>query len=156
MRGLILTLLILFVAAHAACSYGADFVVVNTSGQPVEVSYRLKAMPPDNPFWFTGVPAKLAASQLRDRSKQWRELSPGQLRLNAASRAVTVPLAPGEALRVATVTDYGWRDDAPASQDFPVAEITVAGAGGAITLTGRQVHKTFSEELSGLYALTYK
>jgi hypothetical protein len=157
MRCILPALLILSVSLLAGCTYGTDFVVVNDTGQAAEVSYRPKVMPPNSPLYFTGVPAKLAASQLRHSGQQWRELAPGEFRLDEGSRTVIVPLAPGEALLVTRVGDYDYYDeDSRRAELFPIEEVAVAGAGGEMKVTGEQARKAFIKESAGLYVIAYK
>ncbi len=153
MRRILLTLLIVFAATHTACSYLTDFVVVNDSGQTVEVRYRVKE---SRPLVETGTLAKKATSQLRNEGVRWQELTTAQYQLDQGSRLVTVRVMPGESLRIAIMHHYTGVEDPSDVEDFPVEEITVVGAVGELKFTGQQVLKPFSKVSRVLYTLTYK
>src|SRR6266852_5210021 len=78
MRRLLPVLIVLFALSTAACSYSTDFVVVNDSGQPIEVRYRIKRFP-NEPSTLTARPAKIASSEITTRDKRaWRNLTPDE------------------------------------------------------------------------------
>jgi hypothetical protein len=53
-----------------ACSYTTDFVVINASESPVEISYKFKEKP-DGPQKISGVPSTTLASQLKSNEKTY-------------------------------------------------------------------------------------
>jgi hypothetical protein len=137
MRYIFLALLLLFTLTLTACSFSTDFVIVNASGRPNEVKYKIAE---------TGIasldaaekPATIAASQLS--SREWRELSSAQYVFDQETRMVTVTLMPDVALRVTRVRD--WQEDS-VMDNFIVREIDIMGAGGGMMLKGDQVYKSF-------------
>ena len=153
MRRILLSLLILCAATHTACSYLTDFVVVNESGQPIEVRYRVKE---SRPPVETGTLAKIATSQLDDGNKQWQALTPAQYQLSQESRMVTVRLMPDEALRVAIMHHFTGVEDRSDVENFPIEEISVTGSSGELKFTGEQALKIYSKVSRVLYTLTYK
>jgi hypothetical protein len=100
--------------------------------------------------------AKVAASQLGSRGSQWHGLTSDQYQLDRGNGSVSVHLMPGEALRVALLTDYDYYDASHQAEFFPFEEVTVTGAGGEMRLTGDQARKAFVRESAQLYAVRYK
>ena len=62
MRAISLLLLTPICLTCSACSYMTDFVVINSSAQPIDVQYRVKPLPGE--FAPADKPAIIAASQL--------------------------------------------------------------------------------------------
>ncbi len=153
MRRILLAVLLISVSLLAACSYMADFVVVNESDEPIEVRYKVGETSID-PFAVNGKPATLPASRLNASDRQWRELPPAQYAFNRESRRVTAPLMPGEGLRVTRQKDWG--EGTIIEIKFPVEEINIRGAHGELTLTGDQVYKSFVIQSQTLCTLTYR
>ena len=150
MRGILLGLLIIFIVAHTACSYLTDFVVVNDSGQPLNIQFRVKD---SRSLGENSSLAKIAISQLQNSDKQWQSLSPAEYQVDQRTGMVMVHLMPGEGLRIAVMHHYtGNPSDV---ENFPIEEITVAGASGELRVTGQQVLKAFSKVSMVLYTLTY-
>ena len=139
----------------AACSYTTNFVVVNATGQPVELRYTVKASPRD-PLEMVGQPRKTAADKLRDGDREWRLLAPGEYELDGGARAITLRLMPGEAVLVRQLTNYGGHDDTSDAEAFAVEEIRLGGAAGEVTHRGDQARRSFLRESDNLYTLTYK
>jgi hypothetical protein len=136
MRSLLLFILALLALTFAACSYVTEFVVVNESGQPIEVRYKVKG-PPVGPPAFSAAPAKRDASQLgtRDRSL-WKKLEPGEYRIDAENRTVTVVVLPHEALWVTSMHHYIGDEDPNDVANWPIEEISVTGADGGRVMPG--------------------
>jgi hypothetical protein len=76
--------------------------------------------------------------------------------VDAAGRTVSVSVGPGDALRIADVSNYGSHDDTWNANEFPIDEITISGANGDLRLTGQQTRTTFAKVSLALYTLTYK
>jgi hypothetical protein len=75
MRGLLLILIIISSLACVACSYTTDFVVINASESPVEISYKFKDAPDGQPQ-IRGVPSTTLASRLKSNEKhKWQGLA---------------------------------------------------------------------------------
>jgi hypothetical protein len=145
-------LLALCVLALAACSYSTEFVIVNDSGSPVEVSYSFKN-------WRAGGeccptrPAKRPLAKLDDADAGWGRLRPEEFRFDAAAGVVTVTLAPAEALLVERVS--GYRGDRDLDDFFRLASVSMTGAEGTVYHEGRQVQYQFQRLDDNLYRLTY-
>jgi hypothetical protein len=157
MRRASLLLLILLTLTQVACSYLTDFVIVNSSGSVVEVRYQIRAGP-QGQWSLPGRPAKIPASQLGRGGNGWvqLELPADQYRIDDISRTVTLSLGPEEALRIATLHNYGGTED-DAERDYPIEQVTIVGAGGEMRFTGRQARLAFSVASDDtLYTLTYK
>lgn len=78
--------------------FSTDFVVVNESAQPIDVTYKVRRFP-NEPGEFTARPAKITALQVATRDKHhWRNLSPQEFQINQTDRTVMVRVLPNEAL----------------------------------------------------------
>ena len=155
MRAAFLLLLTAICLPCAGCSYITDFVVVNGSAQSVQVKYRVKQFPGE--FGLPAKPATLLASQLDSHGgQQWNNLSSDAYHVDAVSRTVSVSVVPGDALRIADMSNYASHDDAWNANEFPIEEITIWGANGDLRLTGQQTRTTFTKVSLALYTLTYK
>jgi hypothetical protein len=156
-RGLILGLSLASISLLTACSYFADFVVVNDSDHPIEVRYKVTKSPA-GPLAISGIPAIIKASQLDTHGgQQWKELTPAQYHLiqDSSTETVIVGLMPNEALRVTKLHDYGGHED-PRPNIFAIEEIGITGASGEMKLVGEKARTSFDEVSSALYILTYK
>lgn len=151
-RALCGTLLALCVLALAACSYSTEFVIVNDSGSPVEVSYSFKN-------WHEGDaccptrPAKRPLAKLDDADAGWGWLRPEDFRFDPVAGVVTVTLAPAEALLVERVS--GYRGHGDNDDFFRLASVSTTGADGAVYHEGRQAQYQFQRVNDNLYRLTY-
>ena len=155
MKRVLIPLIFAFVLLLAACSYTSSFVVLNETGEPVEVSYKVVGSLSD-PVQMAGVPEKTAGANLRNRDKEWQALGPGQYGVDRGARTITVRVMPHEALRVVRLTNYRGHGDTSAAAPFIIEEITLRGAGGEVRLQGDQARRGFVEESESLYTLTYR
>jgi len=134
-----------------ACSYAADFVIVNESDTAIMIRYEVKDFP--GPFYPPTTPGVIAASKLSEAGKEW---TPTQFQLDEASRSVTAQLMPGQAFRVATMIHYRGHDDPTDTQKYKIRRIVVSGAHGELELTDEQARTAFMRVSMSLYTLTYK
>src|SRR5438105_7609169 len=141
----------------SGCSYLTDFVVVNASGQAVEIRYTIKK--PLNPLSPTRIPVSPGVKQTSQLQQQvaWRELTTSEYKFDVEARTVTVSLMPGQALRVAhyNLAD-GSSSDTERATLFFVEGLEVTGGNGEILLKGEQVYKSFLAESKTVYALRYR
>jgi len=134
-------LIILFALSIGACSYSTDFVVVNESGQTIEVRYKIKRFP-NEPSTLTARPAKIASSEITTRDiRAWRNLTPDEYQVNQETRTITVKVLPHEALWVTSMFHYFGDDDPHDVASWPVDEITLTGAEGGMTFSGDKSRK---------------
>jgi hypothetical protein len=155
MRFVFLLLLVGSCLLCTACSYFTDFVIVNSSAQPIDVRYKLKHFPGE--FGLPDKPATITASNLDSHGGQeWKLLSSDQFQVDQANRMVTVRVMPGDALRVTSLHNYRGHDDVADAQQFPIDEIIVIGASGELKMTGPPARTTFAEVSRALCTLTYK
>ncbi len=151
MHRISLILLILFTLTFTACSYSIDFYVVNESNHPIEVQYKVKKNFPNRPLVLDPKPAKLATSELYNRSEdRLVELHTDQYLVDYEGGIVTVKIMPNEALRV----EHMHSSIDP--QDIRIEEISVKGINGELKFTGRQVFTNFSKYSDTHYNLLYK
>lgn len=154
MRLVLVIMLFVLVSLLTACSYKTDFVIINGSERPVEIHYKVKNYP--GAFAPPATPATIASSQLSTHgNQQWNALAPTQYQLDQEGHSVHVQLRPHEAFLVASMHNYGGHKDARDAEHFPIEEITITGAGGEVTLKGRQTLIAFSNASRALYTLTY-
>lgn len=150
-----LFLLLSALAVHSSCSYSAAFVVVNKSGAPLEVQYKLKeGRPGGEPYTLEEKPAKKPAKDLEDSDAAWRELAAEEFAFDARAGLVTVTVEPGEVLRVYDSVNYSQESDVDA-EFFPVAGLRLSGQRGTVQYVGEQARLQFREESMSLYTVTY-
>ncbi len=137
MRYIYLALLLLFASTLSACSFSTDFVVVNSSGNPIEVKYKIGETGIGS-LDAAGKPAIIDASRLS--SREWRELSSTQYVFDQQTGTVTVSLMPDVALRVTRVRDW---QEGRAMENFIIREVDITGAGGGMKLKDNQAYRSF-------------
>lgn len=140
MRRALLLLIFLLACFSAGCSFSTDYVVVNSSGERLEVTYTIAPTSID-PLAATGVgiPAMLPTSELKGR--KWRKLPATEFAFDRSNRTVTVSLPPNQGLLIARGGE--WRPDSSAATNFIIKEIHIAGPNGEVTLKGDEVQKAF-------------
>jgi hypothetical protein len=148
------TLLALSLLALTACSYSTDFVVVNDSGSPVEVRYTLKSRYRLDAGRIAR-PAKKAFDKLDDDDTPWQHVPAGEFSYDPAAGAVTLTLHPGEALLVATASNWRGHGDRIQDDFFEIESVRIAGAGGVVHYEGRQAQYQFQRQDTQLFKLTY-
>jgi hypothetical protein len=155
LRLLFSILLFTFVSTFTACSYSTDFVVFNTSDQPIEVRYKVSAYP-SNHFEPRIPPAILTIEQARDGDVPWQKLSATQYELDSENRTISIRVMPDQALRVESVHRRGMdASDEAEAKDFYIDEITIDGAKGVVRFEGNQARKSFIPETKRLFTLKY-
>jgi hypothetical protein len=156
MRSVLSILIIVSSLACVACSYITDFVVINASESPVEISYKVKD-PPNGPPKIDVIPATKLASQLKPNEKtKWQDLAADRYKIDQENRTVTVKLLPQEALFLTSMHHYTGPDDPIDVNWFPIEELSIAGSVGSLKSSGKQLLKAFSEQSRILYTLTYQ
>ena len=140
MRPAFLLLIVLAASFLGGCSFSTDYVIVNSSGGPVQVTYTIAPTSID-PLAATGVgiPAMLPTSQLNGR--EWRKLSAAEFGFDRANRTVTVSLPPNQGLLITRGGDYNPKP--PVAEKFMIEEIRIAGPNGEIILKDDAVKKAF-------------
>ncbi|HYE73662.1 MAG TPA: hypothetical protein VEF04_10035, partial [Blastocatellia bacterium] len=146
MKYILLILIISLSLASTACSYITDFVVVNASESPIEVSYKIKGIP-NHQHPISGTPSITVASQLKsnERSK-WQDISTDRFEIDQPNRTVKVKLMPQEALLITRMHHYTGPDDPSDVEFFPIEELSVAGSIGSLKSSGKQLLKAFNEQ----------
>jgi hypothetical protein len=125
----------------AGCSFPTDYVIVNSSGAPVQVTYTIAPTNID-PLAATGVniPAMLPVSQLSG-NREWRKLSATEFVFDRATRIVTVSVPPNQGLLINRGGTY--QSTRPIVEKFIIEEIRIAGPKGEMILKGDAVRKAF-------------
>jgi hypothetical protein len=141
-----------------ACSYITNFVIVNASGQVVEVRYTIKK--PSDPRAPSGEPVVLPATKAVLELQQqtpWNELPTSQYSLDRENRELVVSLMPGQGLLVEqpNLLD-GSTDEAHQAENFSLERIDISGSSGEVHLQGEQARKAFVPVSKKPYTLTYR
>src|SRR4051812_16733535 len=85
-----LGVLLSFVSLMTSCSYFASFVVINDTGQPVQVRYRVMKSTV-GPIVSNGVPSVISASRLDSKGgMEWQELPPSRYDVDSDKDEITV------------------------------------------------------------------
>ena len=140
MNRLLLIPLFCALCVCAGCSYSTDFVVVNSSSEPLHVTYTIAESGID-PLLTTGVgtPAILALTELSGR--EWRPLKPEEFSLDGATRTVSVLLPPNDGLLINRAGE--WRSNSEEPSGLVIERIILSGVKGAVSVEGKDVFKRF-------------
>lgn len=151
-RTIHLTALFSFVLLLSACSYRNNFVVVNKSGEAIEVQYRLKPHPSGTSGKFVEVrpPAKLSLKDFEAEGYGWKEVAKEQYGFDSLTGTFRVNVAPGEALLIDFAYNYTGTES-----EFNLAGITINGAKGSLKLEGRPAQTQF-KLVSNSYVIEYE
>jgi hypothetical protein len=135
-----LLLIVLTSSILGGCSFSTDYVIVNSSGGAVQVTYTIAPTSID-PLAATGVgiPAMLPTSELNGR--EWRKLPAAEFAFDRSNRTVTVSLPPNQGLLITRGGDYN--PNPPVAEKFIIEEIRIAGPNGEIIFKGDAVRKAF-------------
>jgi hypothetical protein len=133
----------------AGCSFGTDYVIVNSSGAPLQVTYTIAPTSID-PLAAIGVniPAMLPASQLSGR-REWRKLSQTEFGFDRTTRTVTVSLPPNQGLLITRGSEFNPNHRVP--ERFIILEIRIDAPSGEMVLKGDAVPKAFVVEPKPFY-----
>jgi hypothetical protein len=154
LRALCGTLLALSLMAHTACSYFTDFVIVNDSGSPVEVSYSFRNWR-ESGECCPERPAQKPLDKLDDNDVAWRELRAEEFQFDRATGTLTLTLAPSEVLRVTTQSNWRGHGDLSDDKSFAIDSVRISGANGGVLYEGMQAQYQFQRQDANLYKLTY-
>jgi hypothetical protein len=141
-RRTLLLLIVLASLSSGGCSFSTDYVVVNSSGGPLQVNYTIAPTSID-PLAATGVgiPAMLPTSELNGKPREWRKLTVAEFAFDRSNRTVTVSLPPNQGLLITRGGDYN--PNPPVAEKFIIEEIHIAGPSGEMILKGDAVRKAF-------------
>lgn len=139
-----------FALINSACSWVTQFVIVNKSGEPIEI--RLKYAP------LSGE-RNLRKTTLDEKGKiineNWQNLAREDFQDNKIEETVSFKLPPNEAVAVAVEVNYTGHGSGNADF-FKIKELEIKGSRGAIHLEDKQVLFQFKEEDETLYTLVYQ
>ena len=156
-RKLVLTIACTSAVLMSACSTREDFVVVNKSGEVIEVQYKLKRCTPETPGKYVDInpPAKLRVKEFLQSSHVWRNLAKDQYKYDGLMCTFKVSVAPDEALLVDYTYNYRGHDSEGSELHFALESLSLTGVKGTIMLEGRQAQTQFENE-SGEYVIVYE
>jgi hypothetical protein len=140
----------LLVLTAVSCQPIIYCVIENRSSETIIVEYTLKertALIGGSHF-----PAKKTLNELGDFDIAWRELPPGQY-VYDEQRTVSVSLSPGEALRVADISESPRSDRGLYA--FGIESIRIKASRGNIEYSGIQTPMQFRRSEDGVYSITY-
>lgn len=140
----------------SSCSVTNNFIVVNVSRHPLEVSYHVKK--PTDPRaptrLYERAPETKPLSQV-GQQVAWQPLPPSRYKIDADNRIVVLTLNPDEALLVTQCRPANGETSGDCElDDFDIDEIGLVGANGETKLKGAQAHKSFVRNRN-TYTLTY-
>jgi len=134
----------------SSCSWVTRFVIVNKSSDVLEIRYTLVPL--------SGV-KKLQKTTLDDKGKlkndAWLEVSPEQYEYDRETEAVTLRLAPNEALEITSETTYTGHHSTD-NNFFKIKTLNLSGTRGTARYEGRQALTQFREESESLYTIIYE
>jgi hypothetical protein len=136
----------------ASCSIGYDFVIVNESEAPIELTLEIREA-----YWnyfFQNVLAKQQMSKSYD-PEQWKGLAPAEFSADEGKRLVVLTIKPREAVRVESVTNYD-KDSLTGAQHFKLKGLRITGQAGEVNHTGDQARAQFRASQSGHYEIVYR
>jgi hypothetical protein len=133
-----LVLIVLSALLSGGCSFGTDYVIVNSSPENVTVIYTIAPTTID-PLVAADVPAIASLSQMAKR--EWRKLSDTEFLFDRANRTVTVSLPQNQGLRITRGGDYS--PTPPIARKFIIEEIRIKGSNGEMSLRGDAVPRAF-------------
>jgi len=149
MRRCLPILIIFVVLSVSSCSFINNFVVINASGNVVEVSYTLKR-------WTGLTPRTLPSSQL-GKQIGWQELPASRYTIDQDNKRIVLQLNAGEALLVDQCRPANGQSAGDCESDeFSVQRIAIVGSVGKIALEGEQAQRAFVFDRNHSYTLTYK
>jgi hypothetical protein len=158
-KNFLVNLTIFITVFLSACSFSADFVIVNNSGAFVEVSYETK----HKPTYKSIKPYLVSLENFNSGNKEWREVPEDRLKIDNEKPIVEVKVAPNEVLRFESV-DAG-RIKSDPYDELNTNRLTITGKNGSIILEGNQVFEQLEPQSSrwilfgpdtGTYAIHYK
>lgn len=156
MRTFLIVILLLLTITLTSCSYSTDFVVFNDTDNQIEVVYRVKPSPLGAPsLEIEPMVVSAANLEVRDISK-WTKLAPDRFRIDQVNRTVTVRVLAHEGLWITSMHHYIGDEDPNDVTNFPIQEVSVAGADGEMRFTGDKARKAFERRSRVLYVLSYK
>jgi hypothetical protein len=161
MRHLLLTVIILLAIASSSCSLIVDFVVVNRSDIPVEVTYTLSLdgyyFPDDKPVLpenYKPVTVSEKKWESRVKDDEWTIAGDYQHRFDGKMARIKVKVFPGTVLRIARTSDGVLRDDG--YEYFALKELAINGAYGSVAYKDRQLWGELTEKNNPRHQISYK
>lgn len=147
---IIFIVIIMAVMVLSACSVRHDYVVVNASGNSIEVQYQFKPSTSKTAPLADSIqpPAKLEIKEFQKSGREWKNVSEEQFHYDNRTSIVTVQVAPDEVLLLDYVYNYS-------EFSFDLASLSLTGVQGSIKLEGRQTFMQFREE-SGSFVIRYQ
>jgi hypothetical protein len=142
MKILRLLLLLIGAASLAACSRFTDFVIANTTNQPVRVVLRYK-MAGGEPHSSALLPPEIIALSELARESAWRSLLPGEYEAAPDGSVLTLKLAATKGIKVARLVGFS-RPDLEAWHDFPLSQIEIHSGRGVLRYCGATTLLAFS------------
>jgi hypothetical protein len=162
MRNILLTAIIFLGIASSSCSFIVDFVVVNRSDVPVEVTYTVAL---NGHYYFSDdkpvlpesyIPVIVSEKKWEGGVKddEWEIAADYRHRFGGDTARIKVKLLPGTVLRIARTSDRVLRDEG--YEDFAVKELAVNGANGSAAYKDRQLWSELVGKDNPRHQISYK
>lgn len=132
----------LLAASTLTCSWTTWFVVMNSSGESIRVTYAVKALQTH--------PAVTVNANVEKSLSAWRELDVSAV--HTGGDVLTIALGPDSCLLVGQLGTYTGSSSYPTSL-FEVTALKVITAGGERSYTGTEVIKAFTRRSRRVYVL---
>ena len=137
----------------SSCSIVVNFVIVNQSPDPIQITMELKQN--TNNYFENGLLAKQVLSNNKYDYQKWVRLSVQDYERDQSTNRIALSLNPQEALRVESITNYD--EDRPGSAErFRIKSLRISGAGGEIVHAGEQARVQFLKTGDGTREIVYK
>lgn len=140
-----------FTLLNSACSWVTQFVIINRSGEPIEI--RLKYAPLSGERY-------LSKKTLDEKGKipdgEWQKLAAEEFIDNKIDETVTLKLAANTALAVAKDVTYTGHEYAGNADFFKIKQLNIEGSRGAVHHEGKQTLTQFKKESDSLYTIIYQ
>ena len=151
-RKLTVILTLVFCVILAACSYGAQFVIVNRSNAPINVEYVITSKF-DSLENTEYKPYKMDLSNWDSRfgDKEWRDVAQNEYQFDAETKKCRITLMPNEVLRF-----YHERSRGNDEYEFRVASVKLSGVNGEMLFEGKEFYKQFEKTGQYTYSAIYK
>ncbi len=133
-KSILLILILCSTLFLTGCQFFSDFVIVNNSGDFIEVVYEAK-----EPGRKSMTPIYTTLNEFNDKKENWRIIPEDRQKFE--NGAVKVRLAPNEVLQIESVDAPRFEENR--EKEFNTKSLRIIGKANSINLEGRQVLEAF-------------
>lgn len=152
-RAILLTLILCSTMLLSSCSYGYDFIIVNSSNDVIEIEYKWNENLYSTPykFQFASFDGKTF-----DKLEAIDGFTKEEIDSAEESNIFRISLEPKQALRIHSISNVEDKNfDTKVHESFRINFISLKGRSGSIELTDDQVWFQF-RKMGGWYFINYK